>query len=116
MRSLGSILERSIVEGGGCFFDFFPRRFVFILDFSPCRFVFILTMMMMVIDSWISLRIVAPGDELRSDEMSSPEKKGWRREKCRAETSCCHRAMKQYCTSKKIFTNSKSDNKIESSL
>ena len=48
---------------GGCFFDFFPCRFVFILA------------MMTVIDSWNSLRIVAPDDQIRSDESSSPENK-----------------------------------------
>jgi hypothetical protein len=29
MISSGSILERSIVGEGGCFFDFFPHRFGF---------------------------------------------------------------------------------------
>jgi hypothetical protein len=76
MRSFGSILERSIVGEGGCFFDFFPRRFVFILA------------MMMVIDSEIFLGIVASGDEIRSNT-SSPEKQEWR-VKCRADTSCSY--------------------------
>jgi hypothetical protein len=30
MRSLGSIMERSIVGEGGFFFDFFPLRLVFV--------------------------------------------------------------------------------------
>jgi hypothetical protein len=42
-----------VVEGG-CFFDFFPRRFVFFRA--------------------IMMVIAAPGYEIRSDETSSPEK------------------------------------------
>jgi hypothetical protein len=103
MRSVGSILERSIVGEGGCFFAFFPHLFVFILA------------MMMVIGSQISPIIVAFGEPIVSDERSSPEKQGLRESaELIADTNSCHRAMKEYLF--KIFSNSRGDNKIEFSL
>jgi hypothetical protein len=56
MRSLGSILERSIVGGGGDFFDFF--------DLLRRRFVLLILPMMtvVVVGSWSYLSGVVLGD------------------------------------------------------